>query len=329
MKRRRVISMAGGVTLGAALPALAQAKVWRIGVVYSILSKDYNGDPMLRDALRELGYEEGRNIAYERRFTEDGDWQHGGNRLSSLFADLVEKRVDLILTFDDRQTVVAKVASSTVPIVTLYSDAPVEIGLVKSLSRPGGNITGVTTAGTESAQKSLQLLRDTVPTVKHLGVLMDPNYSVAYLYRQAYRQAAEDMGCKLTILWSHTSAALAASLASIVEDHVEGFFVSGAGVVFPNRSRIIEFAALYRLPAMYSLAQYVMDGGLISRNPDEAERIRRVAAIIDRVFKGEKPANIPVEQPTKFVVTINLKTARAMGLKIPQSVLLQATEVIE
>ena len=179
------------------------------------------------------------------------------------------------------------------------------------------------------SQKNLQMLRDTVPMAKHLGVLLDPTYSVSRLYTRAYQQAAASMGCKLAILLSHTIGHLEVSLASIVKDRVEALFVSGEGVVYPNRARIIEFTALYRLPAMYSLAQYVMDGGLISRNPDEAERIRRVAAIIDRVFKGEKPATISVEQPTKFVVTINLKTARAMGLTIPQSVLLQATEVIE
>ncbi|MEO6624857.1 MAG: ABC transporter substrate-binding protein [Burkholderiaceae bacterium] len=323
-----MISVASGVTLGVAMPAFAQGRVWRIGVVYPTLSKDYMGDPMLRDALHDLGYEEGRNVAYERRFTEGRDDGHGPP--ISLYSELLEARVDVVLTFGDKQTVVAKnVAASTIPIVMLYSDAPVEIGLIKSLSRPGGNITGVTTAGIESAQKSLQMLRDIVPTAKHLGVLLDPTYSVSRLYIRAYQQAAAVMGCKLTILLSHTLDHLDFSLASMVKDRLDALLVSGEGVVYANRARIIAFVALQRVPAMYVHAQYVTEGGLISRNPDAAERTHRVAAIIHRIFKGEKPADIPVEQPTKFKVTINLKTAKAMDLTIPQSVRLQATEVIE
>ena len=328
MRRRSVLFAAGGVTLGVAPPAFAQGKVWRIGVVYPTLSKDYREDPGLRDALRDLGYEEGRNVVYERRFTEGRDEGHGPP--PELFAELVETRVDVILTLGDKQTVVAKnFAPATIPIVMLYSDAPVEIGLIKSLPRPGGNITGATTAGAESAQKNLQMLRDIVPNAKHLAVLLDPSYSVSRLYIRAYQQAAASMGRKLSILSSHTLGHLDVALASVVKDRVEALLVSGEGVVHPNRARIIEFVGHHRLPAMYVHAQYVREGGLLSRSPDEAERNRRVAAIIDRIIKGEKPADIAVEQPTRFNLAINLKTARAMGLTIPQSVLLQATEVIE
>lgn len=330
MKRRSIISIAGSVTIGAALPTLAQGRVWRIGVVYPTLSKGHKDDPLLHRAMRELGYDQGRNVVYERRFSEGlSDSEGHDNGLSGLFAALVKEPVDLILTFGDRQTSVAKIATSMIPIVMLYSDAPVEIGLVASLSHPGRNITGVTTASLEAGQKSLQMLRDIVPRAKHLGILLDPNYSTVRQYMRAYQQAAADMGCKLTVLWNHSLAALDASLATIAKDRVEAVLVSGEGVVYPNRARIVEFAALHRLPAMYVLAQYVSEGGLIARSADESERTRRVAAIIDRILKGEKPANIPVEQPTRFNVTVNLKTAKAMGLTIPQSVLLQATEVIE
>ena len=329
MKRRSVVCAVGSIVLPGSRLVRAQTpiKAWRIGIAYASRSKDFSGDPLLTEALRALGYEEGRNIVFERRFTEGDNGSHGP--VPKLLQELVKQRVDLILTLDDRQASAAKVATSTIPIVMLHSDAPVEIGVVASLSRPGGNITGVTTAGVESAQKNLQLLHDAAPKAKHLGVLMDPGYSATYLYKRAYQEAATEMGRRLTVLYCHNAAALDASLASMVKDSVEAIFVSGEGAVYPNRARIIEFAAQHRLPAMYVHAQYVREGGLLSRSPDEAERNRRIAAIIDRIFKGEKPADIAVEQPTRFNLAINLKTARAMGLKVPQSVLLQATEVIE
>ena len=329
MKRRSVVSAAGLSVLPGSRLVRAQTphKAWRIGIAYKGWPKDFPGDPLLADALRTLGYEEGRSIVVERRFTEGDNGAHGP--VPKLLQELVQERVDMILTLDDRQASAARVATSTIPIVMLHSDAPVEIGVVASLSRPGGNITGVATAGVESAQKNLQLLHDAVPMAKHLGVLMDPDYSVTYLYKRAYQQAATGMGCRLTVRYSHNTAALDASLASMAKDGVDAMFVSGEGAVFPNRARIIAFAAQLRLSAMYVHAQYVREGGLISRSPDDAERNRRIAAIIDRIIKGEKPADIAVEQPTRFNVAINLKTARAMGLKVPQSVLLQATEVIE
>ena len=329
MKRRALVCAVGSIVLAGSRLVRAQTpiKAWRIGIAYASRSKDFSGDPLLTAALRSLGYEEGRNIVFERRFTEGDNGAHGP--VPKLLQELVKQRVDLILTLDDRQASAAKVATSTIPIVMLHSDAPVEIGVVASLARPGGNITGVTTAGVESAQKNLQLLHDAAPAARHLGVLMDPDYSVTYLYKRAYEQAATEMGCRLTVRYCHNKAALDTSLALMARDRVDAMMVSGEGAVYPNRARIIAFAAQHRLPAMYVHAQYVREGGLISRSPDEAERNRRIAAIIDRIVKGEKPADIAVEQPTRFNVAINLKTSRAMGLKIPQSVLLQTTEVIE
>ena len=329
MKRRALVCAVGSIVLPGSRLVQAQTpiKAWRIGVVYASRSKDFSGDPLLTEALCTVGYEEGRNIVFERRFAEGDNGAHGP--VPKLLQELVKQRVDLILTLDDRQASAAKVATSTIPIVMLHSDAPVEIGVVASLSRPGGNITGVTTTGVESAQKNLQLLHDAAPAARHLGVLMDPDYSVTHLYKRAYEQAATEMGCRLTVRYCHNKAALDTSLALMARDRVDAMMVSGEGAVYPNRARIIAFAAQHRLPAMYVHAQYVREGGLISRSPDEAERNRRIAAIIDRIVKGEKPADIAVEQPTRFNVAINLKTSRAMGLKIPQSVLLQTTEVIE
>ena len=187
MKRRAIVSMAGGTALGTALPVLGQTspKVYRIGVVIPFPSKDYKPNPIFLQAMRELGYEEGRNVVYERRFTEGHD-----DRLSDLFAGLVEKRVDVLLAYTSAHAAVAKRATSTIPIVMLYGDGPVEMGLVASLSRPGGNITGVTTVGPEPAAKGLQILRDIVPKAKHLGILIDPDYAVAPQYVQAFRKAA-------------------------------------------------------------------------------------------------------------------------------------------
>lgn len=328
MRRRALVSLAGAAAIGVTRPVPGQTpqKVYRIGMVIAFgLAKDFGGTPMLQAAMQERGYVEGKNLAWERRFAEGQ-----ADRLPALYAELVSSRVDVILTSNDQQAAAAKKITSTIPIVMLYSDAPVELGIIASLSRPGGNITGVVTAsGTQSVQKSLQMLRELAPKARHLGVLADPYFETAPLYLAALRQAAHSMGCTLFILSSKTPADLDRSLESIVKDRVEALFIAGTGVTYQSRARVIEFVALHRVPAMFIAPMYVRQGGLIARNLDEADRNQRAVAIIDKVLKGANPADIPVEQATRNSVIINLRTARAMGLKIPQSVMLQATEVID
>ena len=325
MKRRSIISNAGGVTLGAALPVLAQTppKVWRIGViVFSVLSKDYKGFPMVNAVLREMGLEVDRDFVLEPRFI-DGQ----ADRAPALIADMADKRVDLIVVGGDDQIAIARKATSTIPIVMLYSDAPVKLGFVASLSRPGGNITGLT-AG-DFVEKNLQLLHDISPSAKHIGLLLDPAYPASTLMIERLQPTVAAMGCRLRVLPSQTQADVESAFASIIKDRVDALAVTGTLGLNGRRTRIIEFAALHRLPAMYFNLQWVRDGGLIGRQIDEAERIRQGWRIIGKILKGAKPADIPVEQAARHEVILNLKTARAMGLKIPQSVRFQATEVIE
>ena len=323
MKRRSIISVAGGVTLAVSLPVLGQTrqKPLRIGFV-AILSRDYKGAPIFTAALRESGLEVGRDFVWEPRFTEGQE-----DRVPGLFAELASKPVDLILAVGDAQIAMARKATATIPIVMMYSDAPVNLGFVASLSRPGGYITGMT-AG-DYVEKNLQMLHDISPSAKHLGLMLDPAYPASELLVERLQPAAAAMGCRLRILPSQTAADVEAALALIVKDRVDALTVTTTLRLLPSQTRIIEFAALHRLPAMYYNFQWVRDGGLIGRQIDEAERIRQAIKIVSKVLKGAKPADIPIEQATRHNVVINLKTARAMGLKIPQSVLLQATEVIE
>ena len=311
MKRRTIGSLAVGVTLGTALPLFGQTppKLLRIGFV-ALLSSDYKGAPLFSAALRELGLEVGCDFVGEPRFTEGQD-----NRLPSLFAELAGKPVDLLLTVGDTQTSIAKKATSTIPIVMMYSDAPVSLGFVASLSRTGGNITGMT-AG-DYVEKNLQVLRDIAPMAKHIGLIFDPAYPASALLIELLQRAAAAMGYRIRVLPGHAQSDLDASLAFIIKDQVEALIVTGTSIPQHSRTRIIEFAALHRLPAMYFNVQFVRDGGLMGRNVDEAERMRQVIRIVGKILKGANPADIPVEQATRHNVVINLKTARAMGLKIP------------
>lgn len=322
-RRETTIALIALGILPASVKAQAPQKVFRIGIV-SLLAFQARFASLIAPALRELGYEEGRNIEFDFRHAEGRT-----DQLPSLAAHLVAKKVDLILALGNLETEVAKRATSSVPIVMVYSLVPVESGLIASLARPGGNVTGTTLQGPETAGKMVQVLRDAVPSTTRVTYLWEPDYPGMDLYRRVSERAAAAMGITLTGLSVRTLPELETALSQVIQQRPNALMIVISGATFTHRARIIEFAASQRLPAIYTAPQPVLEGGLISYTADYVALSRRTAAIIDRILKGAKPADLPVEQPSRFELVINLQTARALGLKIPQSLMLRADRVIE
>ena len=297
-------------------------KVYRIGLLSFALPREvFVG---IIAALSALGYEEGRNVEFLYRLAEGRD-----DRLPNLAADLVENKVDLIVTILNPETQAAKRATSTIPIVMVLGMAVVETGLVASLARPGGNLTGTTIQAPEHGGKLLEVLRDAVPRVTRVTILWEPEFPGMELYRREAERAAQAMGIRLTLLPGRTLAELEAAFTLIVRERPDALYVVPTGAINTHRARVIEFAARQRLPAIYANIRSVAEGGLIGFAADQGALVRRTAAIIDRILKGAKPADLPVERPTRYELAVNLKTAKALGITFPQSLLLRADEIIQ
>ena len=293
-----------------------------------------NGDPAtestrsegIRLALRERGHIEGQNIAIEYRYTKGKR-----DRLPELLAELVRLKVDIILVSGDIPVRAAKNATKTIPIVMLGTGSdPVEAGHVESLARPGGNVTGVTILSRELGGKRLELLKEAVPKVARVAVLYDPALPPSVLeVKEVLPVAARAL--RLTLQpWEVRSADdFDRVFAAMGKQRPDGLYVSGGPLMVANRKRIADFALKSRLPSMYGSREAVDVGGLMSYGADQADSYRRVAYFVDRILKGAKPADLPVEQPTKFELVINLKTAKQIGLTIPQSMLYRADRVIK
>ena len=284
--------------------------------------------PAFKEGLRELGWVEGKQIEIEYRYAEDDD------KLSEFATELVRLKVNVIVAAgSNTSTLAAKRATTTIPIVMVGVVDPVANGIVASLARPGGNVTGLTFEVTrEQAGKNLQLLKEAVPKVSRVAILRNPNASTHMLYSKEAERAAKNLA--VTIQFAEMQAFndkdLEDALGAVVNKRADALLV--APHPFFNgdrRHQIINFAARNKLPAIYYLEIFVNDGGLMSYGPDQLYMWRRAATYVDKILKGAKPADLPVEQPKKFEFVINLKTAQALGLTIPQSVLLQATEVIQ
>jgi putative tryptophan/tyrosine transport system substrate-binding protein len=280
----------------------------------------------IRLALRELGYIDGQHITIEYRYAE-----RKIDRAPELAAELVRLKVDIIVVAGDRSVLAAKNATKTIPIVMVGSGLdPVEAGLVESLARPGGNVTGITNLGTELGGKRLELLKEAVPKAARVAVLYDPALpgSLREL-KEVLPVAAPALG--LTIHPREVGAAngFERVFAALSKERPDGLYVRSGPLMSANQKRIIAFALKSRLPAIYTIRTAVEAGGLMSYGADIAESYRRVAYYVDRILKGAKPADLPVEQPTKFELTINLKSAKQIGLTIPQSLLYRADKVIK
>jgi len=324
MDRRRFVAFIGGA-LAAPLRSFAQpkpAKVARIGFLGLPAASSWT--PMveaLRTGLRELGYVEGRNILIEFRWAE-GNY----DRLPGLAAELVRLNVDLIVTHTTLGTRVAKQATTTIPIVIAATGDAVQAGLVASFARPGGNVTGSSFLGPEIVAKRLDLLKEALPRIRRIAVLFNVN-SGSWLLDEL-RRTAKSLKAELYEAGVQGANEIESTFTKMTDWHADGVVVVEDPVLVSKAKEIAEFAVRRRLPVI-GYAQIAEAGGLMGFGASIAEMHRRAAYFIDKILKGTKPADLPIEQPTIFELTINLKAARALGVRMPQSVLLRADRVIE
>ena len=278
----------------------------------------------LLDVLRERGWAEGRNLAFERRYAE-GDYE----RLPDLAVDLVRLKPDLLVARGGPAALAAKRATATIPIVIWGATAPVSIGLVQSLARPGGNVTGLSDdQGPELVGKRLQLLKQVAPKASKVAVLTRVPPSAAS-YMNAYEAGAQALGLQFRIWRLQGPDDIDKTFTAIVGEGFGALDVTYVVITWTHRRKIADLALRHRLPAVYWHRTYAVDGGLISYGEDEREVPRRLAVYMDKILRGARPADLPIEQPTKLELVINLKTAKAMGLTIPQSLIGRADEVIQ
>jgi len=307
---------------GMPLPWQRATKIPRIGYL-GLTSTSAPQLQGLRDGLRELGYQEGQTIAFEER------WGASNDQLPVLAGELARLPVDLIVAAAGNGSIRAALdATRTIPIVFVGAGDPVQGGFVASLSRPGGNATGTSALQVQVGPKRLQLLRETAPGIVRVLALTettDPSTNDGLLLREA----AQALGVELMRPTIRSATEVTTVLDQAIRERADALFVGGQPLIRRESERIIEFAARHRLPAMYDRRELATAGGLMSYGPDLAESYRRTATYVDRILKGASPAELPIEQATRFEFVVNLPTARSIGLTIPQSVLQQATEVIE
>ncbi len=311
--------------VGAPLASEAQqpSKISRIGVLRPGPAHDPLVDA-LRGGLRDLGYVEGQNLSLEIRFS-DGKL----DRLPGLAAELVRLRVDVITAFSTPAALAAKQATGTIPIIFTGVGDPVGAGVVASLARPGGNVTGMSVLATELSGKRLELLRAAVPKAARVAMLWNSTNPGMVLRVREAEAAARTLGMTLLSLGVHDLDTFSNAFAAITRDRPDALLTLVDPFTRLHRKRIVEFAAQRHLPEIYEAREFVEAGGLMAYGPNLADIERRSATYVDKILKGAKPADLPVQQPTKFELVINLKTAKALGLKIPQSVLVRADQVIQ
>ncbi len=295
----------------------------RIGVL-SQAAPPNNRVESLKQGLRDLGWVEGQNVGVEYRYANDKL-----ERLPQLAAELVRLKVDVIVTGGEPAIRAAREATSTIPIVMAISGDPVETGLVASLARPGGNITGLSLLNLELGGKRLALLKETVPKVSRVAVLWNATNPVKALELKSTQVAAAALGVRVTSFEVREPTDFALAFAAIAKARSNGLVPLGETLTISHRKQIGEFAVKSRLPKFAELREFAEAGGLMTYGASLRDLYRRAATCVDKILKGAKPADLPVEQPTKFELVINLKTAKALSLKIPQSVLIRADEVIQ
>jgi putative ABC transport system substrate-binding protein len=300
--------------------------LYRVGILGSKASDPAEGRlwQAFRLGLRERGWIEGENISLEYRWTE------GNNaRIPELVADLVRLKVDVILARSSIFVKPAKEATSTIPIVFVVHADPVASGHVASLAKPGGNITGLTEHAQDTEAKRLELLKAVDPRIKHVAVLWDPDTPSHPPRLKAVEEAARTLRLELQVIGARTRAELESAFSSMARAHSQAVLVLSSAFVLAERQHLTELAIRHRLPTMFLGREPVEAGGLMSYGPDSVDLYRRGAIYVDKILRGARPADLPVEQPTKFVLIINRKTAKALGLTIPPSLLLQADQVID
>ncbi len=325
--RRKILVALGAGALATSFRAFAQqqGKVRHIGFLQAG-ARPADGLPpaILRKALAELGYHDGNNVTY------DGRWAEGRvTRLPELAAELVQRRVDVIVVTGWPATQAAKDATTTIPIVTAFAGDTVATGLVASLSRPGANLTGISDMSAELAPKRLQLLKETFPKASRVAVLWNQNdLGMTLRYREIDR-AAHALGVTVLALGVQEPDDFETAFSSMRRERPDALFMVSDSLTTLNRKRVIDFAATHRIPAMYEFSSVVQDGGLMSYGPSAEDAFGRAAYYVDRILKGAKPSDLPLEQATRLYLYLNLKTAKALGIRVPDSIMLRADRVIE
>ena len=334
MTRRRVLLVlaCGLAGLGAGAlgprPSYAEGpaqKVARLGFVHPNSPSspfDLRNEPGFWNRLGELGWVRGQNLIVEERWAE-GRY----DRLPSLMSEVVGRKVDVLVTATTPAAVAAKNATSTIPIVDALMGDPVGLGLVANLARPGGNLTGLSMGWTEGiASKWLELLQETVPRLSTVAVIADPDRPMSREQVKRLEVVAPTRGIKIRVIAVRTPAALEGAFEQAQRTAQAVLVLADQNML--DQRRVVALAAQHRLPDMHALREYVDAGGLMAYAPDVRDMYRRAADYVDKILRGAKPADLPIEEPTKFVLIVNLKTAKALGLTIPESILLRADEVI-
>jgi ABC-type uncharacterized transport system substrate-binding protein len=327
MGRRTFITLIGGAAAAWPLAARAQQtpKVPRIGFLgNSTAALESHLVGPFREGLRALGYEEGRSIVIEYRWAE-GMYE----RFPVLIAELIALNVDVIVTAGTPAALAVKKATTSIPLVMIAVGEPVETGLVASLARPGGNATGVSSLSYGLEGKRLELLSEVVPSISHIAVFWNAGNPIQVIQERETRAAAEVMGMKMLSLGVRTLEEIEDAFAAIRRERPDALLVLADRLFLHHRKRIMDFAIEQRLPGVHAYRELVEIGGLMSYGPSYADLHRRAAAYVDKILKGAKPADLPVERPVKFVLVLNLKAAKALGVTVPPSVMLRADEVIE
>ncbi len=327
INRRAFITLVGVGLVVAPLTADAQqaAKVPRIGFLgNSTAALEANLVGPFREGLRDLGYVEGQTILIEYRWAE-GQYE----RFPVLIAELIALKVDLIVTAGTPAALAVRKATTSIPLVMVAVGDPIGVGLVASLARPGGNSTGLTSISAELEGKRLELLREVMPKLSSIAVLWNPANAWAVGAEKEVRAAAQVLRMRVQSLQVRTPEEFNNAFAAIVRERPGALLVIADRLFLHNRARIVDFGAKHRLPGMYPYRELVEAGGLMSFGPSYPGMHRRAAYYVDRILKGARPADLPVEQPAKFELVINLKAAKALGLTIPPSLLQRADEVIQ
>jgi putative ABC transport system substrate-binding protein len=325
MRRRRFVILLGSAIAARPLTVRAEQKVWKVGILSAISRQSFsNNHAAFIKGMGELGHIEGNDFSVEWRSAEE-DYE----RFPGLIAELVGLKVDVIITAVTSAYRALQRATNTIPIVMVYLTDPVGNGFVASLKHPGGNITGLASSIDDTAPKQIELLSTVVSSMAHIGLLGDPSSSSYLPFHKSVEAAAAKASLSVTVVDANSLEEIDGAFHTFTTASVQAFLTHGGPLFFGERNRLVQLALRHRLPSMFTLREFTVAGGLMSYGENLADFWYRAASFVDKIFKGAKPSDLPVEQPTKFHLAINHRTADALGLTIPSQLYIFADEVIE